>query len=311
MIIYLVFCVIYWWYNFQYLDYGLIEWFSGKANFNVANLQGWIEQSYLSNGTVYGAYFFVTSWAYYFHPSYISLVLFCGLILGVYLHLQNKLEPAINKSELIVYFVLLIFVVSLMQSRIGIVISALIFSTSSLYYLKTKSKNWKVLALFYILVFVLFIVIYNQTVYNFIFDETRLYYLTLGINYIKSHIWWGSGYDEQMIALKQQALLMKDSIPYDGNEIYYTHNQFVGNMVQFGILGLLSLLLLLFSIGKYAIQSRSYMMGQFLLILLLFMLIEEPLYGQKGFTIFTVFLGLFIKISESENQKKTSISENS
>jgi len=302
MILYMVLCVVYWLYNFQYLEYGIIDWFSGKANFSVADLRGWTEQTTLSNGTVYGAYYFVTSWAYYFHPSYVSLVLFMGLISGFYLYFSSDQFQTVNKFELGIYIVLLIAMVALMQSRIGLVQIFFILSTTSIYILKRRSKNWKLASVFSVFILILLVINFHEKLTNFVFDKTRIYYLTLALNYVKHHLIWGSGFDEQIIALKQQALLMNNIIPFDGENIWYTHNQFIGNMVQFGVLGFVVLIVLLISIANYAFFSKSYLLYQFFLIMSLLMLIEEPLYGQKGFTIFTVFLCLFIKIAESKTE---------
>jgi len=307
MMLYLVLSAIYWWFNFQYLDFGFIDWFSGKACFNIPELRVWNEQTLLSRGTTYAAYFFVTSWAYYFHPSYISLVLFFGLISGFYLYSKKDYSPTVNRKDLIVYIFFCFLIIALMQSRIGIVVFFMILSITSLYVLKLKNKNWKLFGLVYLAVFIFSVILFKHVYYNFIFDPTRIYYIKLAINYITNNFWWGAGYDQQLIALKNQAISISALMPYDGTDIFYTHNQFLGNMVQFGILGLVVLLLLLFSIFKYAIVSKSYLVQLFSMIILVFMFIEEPLYGQKGFTIFTIFFALFVKVTELEKQNKSEL----
>ena len=75
-------------------------------------------------------------------------------------------------------------------------------------------------------------------------------------------------------------------------------------MVQFGIPGLLPLLILLAGLVWYAFKSRSYLLQLYMLIYLLFMLIEEPLYAQEGITRFMAFLCLFIHISECDKPVK-------
>ena len=134
-----------------------------------------------------------------------------------------------------------------------------------------------------------------------IHDGVRKADFTLAVNYIKEHPVAGAGYHQQRAALEYQDKKMTDvTRPADAPPITYTHNQFLGDMVQFGIPGLLPLLILLAGLVWYAFKSRSYLLQLYMLIYLLFMLIEEPLYAQEGITRFMAFLCLFIHISECD-----------
>jgi O-antigen ligase len=135
-------------------------------------------------------------------------------------------------------------------------------------------------------------------------DNTRKTDYTLAINYIQNHVLWGCGYQQQTTALREQEEVMKDVLPKILNKKCYVHNQLLGDMVQFGIWGGLALLALFFGIIFYAIKKRSYPLLMFILTMILFMQIEEPLYRQAGITRFSVFLVYFVALAQSKEKVK-------
>ncbi len=302
MMIYLIVCVIYWWYNFLHLDSDLIDWVTQKKSF-VIWLADWKPQIRLIESITFPAYLFVNSWAYYYHPSYISIVLFFGLITGLYLFYKKDQHNFVSKLELILYIVLCLFVEALMESRIGIVGCVFILAVTGLYYAKLRLKMFKIAILVYIIAGSAALLFMQHAVEGFIGDKARNTYSTLAIHFIEDHFWWGSGTQEQHIALEYQEEQMKDTMPPVKEKMIYTHNQFLGNMVQFGIWGLIALVLLLYSIIHYSIKERSYLLQMLVAVLILFMMIEEPLYTQEGITRFTVFLVFFTAISESKKER--------
>ncbi|HHT23656.1 MAG TPA: O-antigen ligase family protein [Bacteroidales bacterium] len=307
MIIYMVISVLYWWFNFLHLDSNFLDWITSKQCFNTTEMMEWENQTFLALGTLYGAHFFVTSWAYYYHPSYITLVLFFGLILGLYLLYKKKPIQTVTKFEIFSYVVLLFLLIALMESRIGLVNLLVILCATALYYIKLEASHFKTALITLAVIASASLFIMDDRIESFVFDNVRKTDYTLATNYIKDHFWWGTGFDEQKIGLTEQEELMKDVLPPIGRDKTYTHNQLLGNMVQYGIWGALVLIVFLVALIRYAVKTRSYLLQMFLLTIILFMMIEEPLYGQKGFTIFTVFLTFFIAVGESDKPRKSYI----
>jgi len=306
-IVFLAICVLYWWYNFLHLDANFIEWITSKTN-HPAEMIGWEQQVRKHNTNHFSAYFFVSSWSYYFHPSFIAFVLFFGLIIGFYLYHKRNLMPTITKFELILYIALCFFVLLLLQSRIGVVGFVFILAVTGLYYLKLKTKRFKIGLAIYLLLGCTSFFVLNDTASEFVNDDVRNNYRRIAVSYIQDNFWWGSGYFQQQIVLEQQAETMKDILSYSifphiNHPIHYVHNQFLGDMVQFGIWGLLVLLAMLVAIAYYAIKNRSYLLQMMLLITVLFMMIEEPLYTQVGIIRFTVFLVFFVAISKAKQNQ--------
>ena len=298
MFIYLIVSVLYWWFNFQYLDISFADWVTKKTHFPL-HIADWHNQNQLYYG-LYPAFCFVSSWSYYFHPSYNSLVLFCALISGFYLFFKSK----INKIELIFFAFVLLFFQILIQSRIGIIGTFFILIFSIFYYFRKYFKNIKIILLICLLASSCIFVFSNKNIQNYLHDEVRKTDYTLAINYIQDHILWGNGYQQQTPALREQEEIMKDVLTKVYNGKYYVHNQLLGDMVQFGIWGGIVLLILLFGIIFYAIKKRSYPLLMFILTMILFMQIEEPLYSQTGITRFSVFFVYFVALAQSKEKVK-------
>jgi hypothetical protein len=303
-VVFLIICVLYWWYNFLYLDAEFFSWIFGKSSYDIEtplrNMPGLVANlrfggdaesiSYLSS------HFFVSLWTYYDHSSFVSLVLFAGLTVGFFLFFQKN----ITMFELILCVVLCFFVVLLLQSRVGFVGTLLITIASILYYL--LKKNRRLAIAFGLCVLVAGSILYakSEKVSGYTDDKIREAYNQVAISYIKDNFWWGSGYHQQQMALEQRAEVMRETLEYPVYPpMFYVHNQFLGDMVQFGIWGLATLLLMLGAIAYYAIKNRSYLLQTMLLYAILFMTIEEPLYVQVGILRLFTFFVFFVAIAES------------
>jgi len=299
MFIYLIVSILYWWFNFQYLDATFADWATKKIHFPL-HIADWHSLNYLSTYDLYPAFNFVSCWTYYCHPSYNSLVLFFALISGFYLFFKTK----VNKIELIFFVFVLLFFQILIQSRIGLIGTFFILIISIFYYFRKNLKKLKIILLICLLIGGCIFVFFNKNLQNYLHDDVRKTDYTLAINYIQDHIFWGSGYYQQTTALREQEEIMKDVLPKVFSSKYYVHNQLLGNMVQFGIWGGIALLILLFGIIFYAIKKRSYPLLMFILTLILFMQIEEPIYGQTGITRFCVFFVYFVALAQSREEVK-------
>ena len=294
-IIFLSLCVLYWWFNFLHLNVNFVEWITGKTTYETQMI-GW------KNVINYHAYYFVNAWSYRYHPTQVSIVVLGGLITGFYLYYKKDEFPTISKWDLLIYTVFCLLIILLMQSRIGVVGFILIIGITGLYYLKLKTKYFKIALLAYFLLGGASLMVFGNKVSGFVNDDIRDAYRKIAISYIQEHFWWGSGFDEQRFVLEQQAEKIKDILPamvYPNCvdcSITHVHNQFLGIMVQFGILGLIVLIAMLAAIAYYAIKNRSYLLLTFLGFMFFFMLIEEGEY-----ILMLIFITFFTAINEAKN----------
>lgn len=303
MLLFLAVCIVYWWFNFLNLDANFFEWITGKMGFNI-DMMNWEAQYAIQKSIHYPAYYFVNSWSYYYHPTYISLVLLFALTIGFYLHYKKENLSKVSTIELTLYLIACFIVLALMESRVGFVGFCILCVATGLYYAKLKTRLFKTVLILYVIAGVLILYFAQNMIAGFLADDVRDSLTKIAISHIKDNFWWGVGSFEEASAIKSQMTMMEGMFPFLRDNINYVHNQFLGNMVQFGIWGLIMLLVLMLGILRFAIKQRSYLLQMFFLIMFVFMLIEEPLYTQPGITRFTIFLTFFVSISDSNIKRK-------
>ncbi|MDR0763112.1 MAG: O-antigen ligase family protein [Bacteroidales bacterium] len=291
MLIYMFCCVIYFIYNFNYLDLSFVDWITQKSSFD-ENMLDWEKQD---------AYFFVNKWAGYSHPSFISFVLFMGLITGLYLFYKRDFVKTVTSVELFLYVFLCLTTVLLMESRIGVVVFSSLLIISLIYYSIVKKEYVIPLSLSAIFFTVSFFFVIDNNLTN---DSLRSDYRKIALNYIERNPYWGCGYHEQQDALDEQIAL--DSVKVR-KRLNAVHNQFLGDTVQYGIVGFIVLLTLLVGILFYGIKWRSYPLQMFIFVLILYMMIDEPLYVQTGITRVTIFFVFFVALTSKQNPKEWKI----
>jgi len=307
--VFLTVSLLYWFYNFLHLDANFIGWVTGKTGY-LAEMVGWREQAkYLMQGadclknwaelSWFSAYFFVSTWTSLHHPTTNSMLILVALITGFYLYY----EKIVSKWELLLYAVLALFVIQLLQSRFGLVGFLFLTGASGLYYLKLRTKYFKAGIVTYILLGGAGFLMIGNRFLDFAGDSTRTALRSIGIGYIRDNFWWGTGFTSPRAALEKQAEKMQELLPpVVPSVITHVHNQFLDDMVQFGILGFVVLVGMLLAIAIYAIKNRSYLLQMFLCLVLLFMWIEAGMF----FTILT-FILFFTAITEAERRNSTTI----
>ena len=312
-ILFLAVCILYWFYNFWHLEAHFIKWITGKTSY-LAQMTGWEQvgagtfiqnlDNALSKDTfvLYPAFLFVNSWAYFYHPTANAIVLLGGLTVSFYLYFQKDSNSSFSKWNLFLYIALCLFTLMLIESRIGIVGFFVISGISVLYYLKLKlsSKYFKIVLLLCVLFAGAGSVVFKDKISGFSSDPIRDSYRKIAVSYISENFYWGSAFDGQRVALEQQAEKIKDTLPpivypHIEEPIYFVHNQYLGNMVEFGIGGLIVLLAMLVAIGYYAIKNRNYALLAFLCFMLFMMWVDE---GED--TIRLIFILFFTAFSEAE-----------
>ncbi|MDR0606143.1 MAG: O-antigen ligase family protein [Bacteroidales bacterium] len=291
MLIYMFCCVIYFIYNFQYIDISLTEWITQKSYFREI-MPDWEKQD---------AYFFVNKWAGYSHPTFVSLVLFMGLITGFYLFYKRDFVKTVTLSGLSLYIFLCLIMVLLMESRVGLIIFSSIFVFSLVYYSIVKRKYAVPLSLAAIFLSVSIFFIVDTKLTD---DNLRSDYRKVAINYIKRNPYWGCGYHEQQSALDEQIAL--DSV-HVKKRLNCVHNQFLGDFVQYGVVGLAVLLTFFAGVLFYGIKWKSYPLQMFVLVVVLCMMIDEPFYVQVGITRVTIFLVFFTALTSKQRLREWKI----
>lgn len=288
VVIYLVVTIVLWWYHVLQADINPLSWLTSKLNLSQEHT----------------VYFWTSAWSGFEHPSFNSIYIIAGLIGIICLVKVNRNKLNISLLEVVLVSAISLFTTMVFESRIGFVIVLSIIIFSYLYFLWNRKKIFIANALLIAIASIFLFSHFSQQAKNFINDDVRKLNYTLAIHYIKDHPWWGTGYYEQAEALSGEAAKLELTEWEQYIVRTYTHNQFLGDMVQFGVVGLVVLLSLLISLVVAGIMFRSYTLLAFTFTLFMFMLIEEPLYIQAGITRFTLFFSFFLVLNRTRIAEK-------
>lgn len=244
----------------------------------------------------------VVGWCGYSHPSYISLILLPAMLSGFFLWYNKE----VRCFEVSIFVIGVLLIELAMASRIGVIATFFLITLSLLYYTYLKKRRYLKYCLTTAMLLVATIfVVGGEKITEQIKDQRRSIDRRLAMDYISNHFWWGIGTGRQDIALEQGEKKLADTLPK--REVIlpktFTHNQYLGDMVQFGIWGLVGLTAILLTLGVYAFRQQDYLLQTFLAFYMLFMTIDEPLYVQEGITRFLVLLTFFVALTHSNRQK--------
>ncbi|NLO70759.1 MAG: hypothetical protein GX102_07465, partial [Porphyromonadaceae bacterium] len=286
--IYISISLIFWIFNVRVYDASIVEWMTTKMIVNEMLMP----------------YDLIGFWSLYHHPTYIAVVLVSVLMAGIYLFFKKNNLVYISLFEVVSFGLLLLLLLFAYESRIGVVAVFLVVVISLLYYMKLKSSYLRLSILLIIMLSGALSLIQSDRFEAMRNDNVRKVDYTLAAHYIKDHFWWGTGTGMQHFALEEQEEKMINKLPVVSEKKTYVHNQFLGEMVQFGVTGLVVLLVVISGLVYYSIKARSYLLQLLMFVYFLLMLIEEPFYVQPGISRFIVFFALFVAIAETDSERK-------
>jgi len=102
---------------------------------------------------------------------------------------------------------------------------------------------------------------------------------------------WGTGYVEPLIISEERAHSLNIETPYDFNQF---HNQYLEDMVQFGILGILLILVLFGWMLWTGVREKNYLLLSLLVIYAFFCWTETVFFVAKGVIPFTFWFCFLI-----------------
>jgi len=124
-------------------------------------------------------------------------------------------------------------------------------------------------------------------------DPIRVQLRSVGLYAFKQHPWFGSG------AYSMKSYLQSDELAQQlgyagGLEFGHFHNQFLDELVQFGVVGAIPLFALFVYLCILAIRKRDFLLASFLAIYILFCYVESPFGSVKGIMVFLFWLCLTV-----------------
>lgn len=254
---------------------------------------------YFSSGIVQFRYM---EFSRFLHPTYYSMYIDLAFVF-MYYALAVKGKELTKKEKLFIYisFPFLLFILILLESKMGMIVTALLFPALLLKYFLSKGSTFKAIAAMIAVMGLLIIGIFKIARFNAmdkVLSGEKVNVQSVESNQARVLVWraageliknspligYGTG---DTVALMQQ--YQKDGMTGAHCEKLNAHNQYLQTMVALGIPGILILLGNLFIPLYIAIKRKRFIYLLFLLILCLNFLTESMLDQQAG----TIFYGLF------------------
>jgi len=230
-------------------------------------------------------------WPAHPHPSYLSTILLMTVPITLYLRYETQIEnrkSKIKNIELLLGVLLPIVFTMLAGARVGMMIVPVLLLLSYLFYCKFKPVlKWGLLVLVMIAGGILLQLFPNaDDRFN---DTPRVDLRKTAISAIKEKpvFGWGTGSSKSLIHSEERAHSLGIEAPYDFNQF---HNQYLEDMVQFGILGILLILVLFGWILWVGIHEKNYLLLSLFVIYAIFCWTESVLYVSKGVVPFCFWL---------------------
>lgn len=244
-------------------------------------------------------YQFLYAWSGVGHPSYNALWLVAGLTSGFFLTYKNIL----TRMELLYSCTLILFVVIITQSRIGLIMWIVIAIVGTMYLL--RHYKFALLSIMTMLCILGFYICFTHAhiIPAFYTDPARMSLLQIATDYLQVNPWKGCGlggmtyeHIESVIGYE-----FKSWWPQYKTTTMYPHNQFLGDWMQAGIIGLLVLIGIIIGGFYDSFKQYNFIGFVYLLAICLFMLIEMPFHYLGGSTIIAFFLCFILGHHDSQS----------
>lgn len=236
----------------------------------------------------YSPFVLIFSWSNFDHPTYISICLILGL--SVLWYYVGKKIVAV--WELIFGIAIVLFLSVITQSRFMLLSWSIVNIIFILYYLRRSRK--KAIVFICVLVACVSLSVYfnPNSAKSLFWDDVRDMHYSVAFESIGENTLLGTGIGGMTKYINKDNPLytpIKDS--WDGH--YHPHNQVIGDFMQTGVLGLLSIVVLIIYMLYSSIKQRNILFFSFVLIYILLMSIEMPLMVDQGLYCFVFFISLF------------------
>ena len=225
-------------------------------------------------------------WPAHPHPSFVSTILLMAVPIALYLRFHDGKQ--ISAIEMVVGVLLPVVFTFLVGARVGMLLIPILLGLGYLFYCRLKPLiKWGITAVG--------IVIVGLLLHQFpaaddrFVDPIRVDLRKTAISAIKEKpiFGWGTGYVTPLIHSEERSQTVGIETPYDLSSF---HNQYLEDMVQFGIPGILILLTLFGWILYSGLHEKNYLILSILTIYVAFCWTETALTLSKGIVPFAFWL---------------------
>jgi O-antigen ligase len=237
-------------------------------------------------------------WPAHWQPSNVSTVLLMAVPVTLYLRYQD--EKQITIVELALGILAPIVFTVLSGARIGFVIAPVLLCLGYLFYCRFKPVIKWGLAVAVIVASGFVALHLVPKIGDHFKDPIRVDLRKTAISAIKEKpaFGWGTGYVIPIIHSEERAHSLGIETPY--YDLHTFHNQYLEDMVQFGIPGILIMLFLFGWLLWMGISEKNYLLLSLLAIYMLFCCTETTMNSSKGVVPFAFWVCFLVANRKSE-----------
>jgi hypothetical protein len=230
-------------------------------------------------------YFIVFNWNGYDHPSFLCVIYLLALPAGLYL---RRKYHAIFTIELAALAIVEAAVIAFTGARVGIIIFPLLLLMMLAYSVPPKRKIAATgLIAFLLGVTVMILSLSESQFFDWFKDPIRAQLWKTAIVSIQEEpvLGVGTGGMKAVIDTPEMTKIT-------GLSLSYPHNQYLGEVMHFGIIGAIPLFATLMYSLIIAIRHKHFLLLSLMLILSVFMITEMPFDIYRGISYFLFFISL-------------------
>ena len=220
----------------------------------------------------------LTIWPAHWHPSFLSTIMLMAVPVSIYLRFQD--EKQITFVEMALGILLPVAFTFLGGARVGMITVPVLLGVAYMFYCRFIPVIKWGLVVAGIVAGAILMHGFMKTE-NYFFDPVRVDLRKTAISAIKEKpvFGWGTGSSKQLIQSEERANKLEIQAPYEFNQF---HNQYLEDMVQFGIPGIILLLTLLGWILWLGINEKKFLLLSFFAIYSIFCWTESILFVSKA-----------------------------
>ena len=244
---------------------------------------------YINQYTVYDLIF---AWSGATHPTYNALWIIGGLVCSFYL-MDKKY---ITSFEAAFSWLLVFATIYVSQSRVGLVLWCMVCAVGTLYLLR-HHRRWLWTALGVMATAIIMIGITQiDTIRAFSADPNRDKLMSVTLDYLRADPWKGCGlggmtFDYISSVVGYEFKSWWPQYDYIG---MYPHNQFLGDWMQSGIVGLVLICVVMLTLLYESYRQRSFLAFVYCIAVFIVMQIEMPLHILSGSSIIAFMMCFFL-----------------
>jgi O-antigen ligase len=252
-------------------------------------------------------YFLGTDFSFSQHPSYLSMYIVLSIFISLE-YLFTKSQTLISKMKWSLISLLLLLSIYLLSSRVGIISIIILLPVYLLF--KTRGIRNRALIIVFgvsIIAVLLFLFIKGERIQSYVREKAgtpiierlrtdeRMSFWKSATGVIKKNPIFGVGIGSSCEELKKE--FKKKGFIQGYYDTLNAHNQYLEELLESGIIGLLVFLGTIGIMVFNAIRNRNLLYGVFIIMMLIFFMFESILNRIAGVTFFALFSFLLLYVT--------------